>query len=224
TRENINASDILQQQLASALLAAQTKRTQLLLKYDPSYPLVKEADQEVAAVQAAIAEAKHTNFVNKETDRDPTYELLREDFVKTKSDLAAHKASLEATRRSVAELQAEMVQLGNQSLEVADLQRDVKANEQNYLLYLSKQEQERTSDALDRTLIENVAIAVPPSTPVLPVHGPIYAVALAFVIALVLSVAITYSADYMDPSFHSPSQVRDTLGIPVVVSIGRRSA
>lgn len=224
TKENVNASDILQQQLGSALLAAQTKRAQLLAKYDPSFPLVKEADQEVAAVQAAIAEAKDTNFVNKETDRDPTYELLREDLVKTKSDLAGHEASLEATRTSVAQLQAQMVQLGNQSLEVADLQRDIKANEQNYLLYLSKGEQEQTSDVLDRTRIENVAVAVPPSVPVLPVHGPLFSVALAFVMALVLSIAITYGADYIDPSFHSPGQVRDTLGIPVVVSIDRRSA
>ena len=38
-----------------------------------------------------------------------------------------------------------MVKLGSQSLQQADLQREAKANEQNYLLYLSKREQERTS-------------------------------------------------------------------------------
>jgi uncharacterized protein involved in exopolysaccharide biosynthesis len=117
-----------------------------------------------------------------------------------------------------------MVKLGNQSLQLADLQREAKANEQNYLLYLSKREQERTSDALDRTRIENVAIAVPPAMSVLPVHGPLYAVALAFGIALILSLFITYAADYLDPSFHSTNQVVDTLGIPVVVAINRRSA
>ncbi|HEX3472630.1 MAG TPA: Wzz/FepE/Etk N-terminal domain-containing protein [Silvibacterium sp.] len=224
TKEDTNASDILQQQLGSTLLAAQTKRTQLLLKYDPNFPLVKEADQEVAAAQAALDDAKRMNFVNQETDRDPTYEWLREDLVKAKSDFAAHQAGLAATRRSVAAIQDQMVQLGNQSLQVADLQRELKANEQNYLLYLSKQQQESTSDIFDKTRIENVAIAVPPSIPVLPVHSPLYMVALAFIISLVLSIAITYSVDYIDPSFHSPSQVEETLGIPVVVAINRRSA
>jgi len=224
TKEEVNASDILLQQLGSALLAARTKRAQLAMKYDPSYPMVKEADQEVAAVQAAIAEATNTSYVNKETDRDPTYELLREDFVKTRSDLAAHQAGLAATRRSAAELQAQMVQLGNQSLDVADLQREAKASEQNYLLYLSKSEQERTSDAFDRIRIENVAIAVPASMPVLPVHGPMFSVALAFIASFVLSIAITYAVDFLDPSFHSPGQVRETLGIPVVVAIDRRPA
>ena len=224
TKEEVNASDVLLQQLGSALLAAQTKRAQLAMKYDPNYPLVKEADQEVAAVQAAIAEAKNTSYVNKETDRDPTFELLREDLVKTRSDLAAHQAALAAARQSVAEIQAQMVQLGEQSLEVADLQREAKADEQNYLLYLSKSQQERTSDAFDRTRIENVAIAVPPSLPVLPVHGPLFLVALAGVASFVLSLAIAYCADFLDPSFHSPRHVEETLGIPVVVSIDRRSA
>jgi uncharacterized protein involved in exopolysaccharide biosynthesis len=224
TKEETNASNILLQELGSSLLAAQTKRTQLLLKYDPNYPLVKEANQEVAQIQAAIADAQKAHYVNQETDRDPTFELLREDLSKTRGDLAAHRASLLANKDSISDMQAEMVKLGNQSLQLADLQREAKANEQNYLLYLSKREQERTSDALDRTRIENVAIAVPPAMAVLPVHGPLYAVALAFGIALILSLCITYAADYLDPSFHSTNQVVDTLGIPVVVAINRRSA
>ena len=57
------------------MLAAQLKRTQLAMKYDPSYPLVQEADQEVAQTQAAIAEAEKAQYMNQTTDRDPTYEL-----------------------------------------------------------------------------------------------------------------------------------------------------
>jgi uncharacterized protein involved in exopolysaccharide biosynthesis len=224
TKEDTNAADILLQQLGSSLLAAQTKRTQLLLKYDPSYPLVQEANQEIVEIQAAIADAQKTRYVNQETDRDPTFELLRQDLSKTRGDLEAHRASLSANRGSITDMQAQMVKLGNQSLELADLQRDAKANEQSYLLYLSKREQERTSDALDRTRIENVAIAVPPAIAALPVHGPLYAVALAFGIAMLLSLVIAYSVDYLDPSFHSTGQVADTLGIPVVVAINRRSA
>jgi capsular polysaccharide biosynthesis protein len=69
-----------------------------------------------------------------------------------------------------------------------------------------------------------VAIAVPPAVPVLPVHGPLYLVVLALIISLVLSIVITYAVDYFDPSFHSPDQVREALGIPVVVSIDTRTA
>jgi uncharacterized protein involved in exopolysaccharide biosynthesis len=71
TLQQSNAADNLLQQLQANLLAAQLKRTQLAMKYDPSYPLVQEADQEVAATQAAIADAQKTQYQNVATDRDP---------------------------------------------------------------------------------------------------------------------------------------------------------
>jgi polysaccharide biosynthesis transport protein len=224
TKEETNASDILLQQLGATELAAETRRTQLLLKYDESYPLVKEADDELAEVRHAIAAAQQTHFVNEETDHDPTFEMLREDLAKTIVDLSAQHATLDATRESIATMQRQMVQLTDQSLQVADLQREAKANEANYLLYQSKQEQERASDALDQSRIENISIAVPPAIPALPVHGPLFNLAIAFGVALLLGLALAYGLDYLDPSFHSPQQVRDTLGIPTVVVMHRRSA
>ena len=61
TAQSSNAPAILLEQLGTALLAAETKRTQLLLKYDATYPLVKESDQEIAQAKAAIAEAQNTS-------------------------------------------------------------------------------------------------------------------------------------------------------------------
>jgi uncharacterized protein involved in exopolysaccharide biosynthesis len=224
TKRDTDSASLLLQNLGSSLLAAETKRTQLLLKYAPGYPLVEEADQEVAEAKAAIAEAERTPYVDEETDRDPTYELLREDLAKSESDLAAQQASLAANRHSIVSIQSQMVTLGSQSLQQADLEREAKADEQNYLLYLSKREQERTSDALDRTRIENVAIAVPPAIPALPAHGPMYILLIAFGMATTFSLAATYALDYLDPSFHNPAQVFDILGVPVVVAIPKRTA
>jgi uncharacterized protein involved in exopolysaccharide biosynthesis len=223
-KQETEVANLLLQNLGSTLLAAETKRTQLLLKYEPTYPLVREADQEVAEAKAAIAAAERAPYVNQTTDRDPTFEVLREDLAKNNSDLAGQRASLEANRRGISSIQSQMVTLGGQSLQLADLQRDAKANEQNYLLYLSKREQERTSDALDRTRIENVAIAVPPAIPVLPVHSATYILLIAFGLAVTLSLAAAYTINFLDPSFQTPAQVSDTLKIPVVVALPKRSA
>lgn len=224
TRQDTQAANLLLQNLGSSLLAAETKRTQLLLKYEPNYPLVQEADQEVAQAKAAIAEAEKNPYINQTTDRDPTFELLRENLAKDEADLAGQRASLEANRRGIEMMKAQMVKLGSQSLDEADLEREAKADEQNYLLYLSKREQERTSDALDRTRIENVAIAVPPAIPVLPTHSPAFILFVAFALATLVSFPMAYIVDYFDPSFHTPAQVIDTLGVPVVVAVPKRTA
>ncbi len=224
TLRSTSPADKLLEYLEPALLTAQTKRTQLALKYDSNYPLVREADQEVATAKAAIEEAEKTRYVTQATDPDPTYELLREDEAKSEADLAAQRANLSAVHRSIQSLQTQMADLGKKSLTEQDLLRDVKANEDNYLLYLSKREQERTSDALDKTRIANVAIAVPPDVPALPTHGFPIVVLFALAFATVLAIAIAYLVEYFDSSFHTPAQVIDMLGIPVVVAIPKKTA
>jgi uncharacterized protein involved in exopolysaccharide biosynthesis len=223
TLQSSATNDKLIGDLNTALLAAQTKRTQLVAKYDPNYPLVKEADQEIAQDKASLSDAVNMKYVTETTDRDPTYELLREDIAKTEGDLSAQTSTLIATKASIQNIQAEMVNLDQMSLAQQDLQREAKAAEGNYLLYLAKREQERTSDALDVTRIANVAIAVPPAIPVLPVSSWPFILLEGFGLALVLAVGAAYAADFLDPSFHTPSQIIDVLGIPVIVSIPMRS-
>jgi uncharacterized protein involved in exopolysaccharide biosynthesis len=224
TTRSTSAADLLLQNLNTALLAAQAKRTQLAMKYEPGYPLVQEAEREVDQAREAISAAEATRYVTETSDRDPTYELLREDQARAQSDAAAQRATATAAASSIASMKAEMVTLDKQALAQHDLQRDAKADEENYLLYLSKREQERTSDALDLKRIANVAIAVPPAIPVLPVFSWPQIVVIAFCAAFVLSIGAAYTIDYFDPSFHTPAQVVDMLGIPVVVAVAKKRA
>lgn len=224
TQQSTGPADRLLDSLQATLLAAQIKRTQLALKFDAHYPLVQEADQEIAAANAAIAKAEKTQYQTQTTDRDPTFELLRQDLAKTEADLAGSRAGLASVRQSIQSLQTRMGDLNQKSITQRDLLRDVKANEDNYLLYLSKREQERTADALDKTRIANVAIAVPPVVPALPAHGFLIVLLVAFAFAAALALAMAYIVDYFDPSFQTPAQVIDILGIPVVVAMPKKTA
>lgn len=219
-----NASDKLLQELGVDLLAAQVKRTQLLSKFEPSYPLVKEADQEIADTQAAITEAQDTRYVNQTTDVDPTFELLREDAAKTQADLAAQRATVIALKQGIRNMQLQMVDLDQKALKQADLLRDTKANEDNYLLYISKREQERASDALDQKRIANVAIAVPPAIPTLPLASLSTVVMVGFVLAIAASAGAAYAVEFLDSSFRTPGDVIDILGIQVVAAVPKHAA
>ena len=224
TSEVSNASYLLMQNLQTDLLAAQIKRSQLTMKYDASYPLVKEIDEEIAETKDAIAKADASKYVNRTTDRDPTYEYLREDEAKTEADLASQRATAAALVGSVHGIQMEMVKLDQQAVTQAGLLREAKADEGNYLLYLGKREQERTSDALDQKRIANVAIAVPATTPVLPKYSPLLVMLLGLIAAFVLAIGAAYIMEYIDPSFRTPQEVSDTLSIPVLATMPRRAA
>jgi len=218
------SANILLDQLQSTLLAAQLKRTQLLLKYEPSYPLVKEVDSEIAETKEAIAAAEQTKYINSSTDRDETFEYLRQDQAKTEADLASEEAKAYALQTSIHDIQSQMVDSDAKAVQQAALLREAKANEGNYLLYLTKREQERTSDALDDKRIANVSIAVPAEVPVLPAHSPISVMFAGFWIALLAAIGAGYLAELADPSFRSPSEIEEMLNVPVLASMPRRVA
>jgi uncharacterized protein involved in exopolysaccharide biosynthesis len=104
------------------------------------------------------------------------------------------------------------------------LTREVKANEANYLLYLSKREQERTSDALDERRIGNVAIAIPPMLPVLPAISPVLVLLIGVVLAGFVSTTVALVAEYLNPSLRTPAEVLEVLRIPVLASVPKQTA
>jgi uncharacterized protein involved in exopolysaccharide biosynthesis len=222
--EATDSAQVLMQQLQADLLAGEIKKSQLTMKYDPSYPLVQEADQEIAQTRAAVTSASKEQYVNQTTDRDPTFELMKQDVAKTQADLASHRATAAALETSIHTLQAQMLDLDQETIRLADLNREVKVNEANYLLYLSKREQERTSDALDEKRIANVSIAVPPIVPILPLVGPVLIVAVGVVLAIFMSAAAAFLAEYLDPSLRTPGEVTEVLRIPVLASVPKQSA
>jgi uncharacterized protein involved in exopolysaccharide biosynthesis len=224
TQQISNPANSLVQQLQSTLLLAQLKKTQLLAKYDESYPLVQEAEQEIAATEAAIAKAQDTQFVVQTTDRDPMHEFLREDLVKTQTDLISQRATATAIAQTIDRMNLQMVNFDAKAVKQAALLREAKVDEGNYLLYASKREQERTSDALDEKRIADVAIAVPPVVPVLPAYGPFLVIFIGLFASLFASVLSAFVADYLDPSFRTPKDVLDALNIQVLASVPRKAA
>jgi uncharacterized protein involved in exopolysaccharide biosynthesis len=220
--ESTDSAQSLMQQLQANLLAEEVKRTQLLMKYEPSYPFVQEVDQEIAETQAAIVSATKQQYINQTTDRDPTFELIREDIAKTQADLAFHQATAGALESSIGNLRMQMLDLDQKTMKQADLTREVNANQANYLLYLSKREQERTSDALDEKRIANVAIAVPPVLPILPWIGPMLIVACGVGLAAFISAGAAFLAEFLNPSMRTPAQVLEVLRIPVLASVPDR--
>lgn len=223
TIQQLGPADKLLEDLTEQLVAAKAKRAQLAVKFDAQYPLVREADDEIAQIQSAIEAGEKTKYLTAATDKDPTYEVIRQDLARTKADAASQLASVAALKSGIKDMQDQMVSLDAKALLQQDLLRDVKVNEDNYLLYQSKWQQQQTSDALDRTRISNVAIADPPEVPALPVYSLSTLLLIGFAASVVVSVVAAYLADYLDASFHTPAQVIDFLDIPVVVAVPKRA-
>ena len=215
-----NADDAtLLSQLRSNLLTLELKRTELLEKFEPSYRPVQEVEAQIAQTRAALAVAEKSQLHEETTDRDPTYEWVREELAKAKADLAGLQARAKATALTVRSYQENARSLEQKEIVQDDLIRTVKATEENYLLYLRKEEEARISDALDRRRILNVAIAEAATVPLLPSNHRSLTVLFGLLLAALTSVGLAFGSEYLDPTFRTPDEVRSFLNIPVLATM-----
>jgi len=212
------------QSLKSTLIGLQLKRTELLTKYQPTYPLVQEVDKQITEAQAAIAGEETKPIKEETTDRNQTYAWINEELAKAKADYSALLAKATATEASITKYEAMSHDLEQKGLTEQDLQRTVKADEENYLLYLRKREQARMSEALDRTRILNVSIAQQPVTPSMPSNSPWPMLFGGVFLAAVVSAGAVFAQDYFDPSFRTPTEVSSELNIPVLAAVPHGSS
>jgi uncharacterized protein involved in exopolysaccharide biosynthesis len=208
----------LMQNMKSTLLELELKRTDLLSKFEPTYRPVQEVEKQIAQTQAAIAAAEQAPLRDETTDLDPTYESLRAELVKAKTDLAATEAGAVATNSLIRSYQNRNQQMGRLQMLQQDIERTAKADEQNYMLYLGKAEEARISDALDRQRFSNVVVAEPAAVPFKPQARWALVMALGTFFASFASVALGFIADRWDPSFRTPEEVEAFLGSPVVAA------
>ena len=221
TLERTSDNPMLFEQLKSTLLTLELKRTELLTKFAPDYLPVREVEKQIAQTKTAIAAAEQAPVHEQTTDSDPTYAWLRAELAKNRTQLIALRARAQALAPVVETYRGKSRSLDENGSTQQDLVRAAKAAEENYLLYLQKQEEARIADALDRNRIVNVAIAEAAVVPALPAHSSAFILLLGVLLATLFSLGLAFGADYLDPSFRTPQELRNTLNIPVLAAVPR---
>lgn len=223
TQERTADNPMLLQQLKSTLLNLQLKHTELLTKFSPEYAPVREVEKQIQQAEAAISGAEQSPVREQTTDRDTTYAWMQEELAKNRTQLIALRARADALAPVVEAYQIRARNLNEQGTAQHDLMLASKSAEDNYLLYLQKQEEARISDALDRNRIVNVTISEAPTVPALPIRSPWVTFLLGTLLAAILSVAAAYTANYFDPSFRTPQDLFNTLNVPVLAAVPREA-
>ncbi|MGZ4733506.1 MAG: GumC family protein [Terriglobales bacterium] len=204
------------EKMKTRLLELQLKRAELLSRFEPSYRLVQEVEQEIAETRAAIAAEALTPVRDETTDKDPNYEWARMEMEKAQVQRDGLRARQSEAVAQVASLRQVAQQRQSDSVDQQGLILAAKAEEDNYLLYLHKREEARIGDALDERRILNVAIVEPPIAPALPVRSMFLYFLFAFGLATAFSVAVGFATEYFDPTIRTPGEAHVLLGAPVL--------
>ncbi len=212
----------LQEKLNSKLLELELRRTELLTKFQPSYRLVQELDQQIAQAKSAIEAEDLKPLRDELTEQNPEHEWASAERIKTQVEMQSLEERHSVARVQVARYHLAAQKLGENAVTQSDLEGKLKAAEDKYLLYANKREEARIGDALDENGILNVAIAEQPRVPALPAWPLLAATLSSIAAASVFSTAVVFAADYLDPSFRTAEEVIQFLGTPVLASLPAR--
>ncbi len=209
--------------LKSNLLDLQLKRIQLLTKFEPNHRLVQEVDEQIRQAETAIVAERLAPVKDETTDRDPHYEWAKSELELAQLQLKTLQAREAATATQEKAYQEAAKRLGEDAITQEDLISAKKASEENYLLYVKKQEEARMKDALDQRGFVNVAIAEQPVAPALPKWSAWMVLAVGLLVAGAAGTGAAFTADYLDPAFRSPEEVRAYLEAPLLASLPKKS-
>lgn len=205
--------------LKASLLDLQLKRADLLTKFEPAHPLVREVERQIALAQASIAAEDASPVREETTDKNPRYEWATAELQQAQVQWKALEARAVATGVQEAAYRTMTRQLGDDAVAQDDLLNSEKAAEENYLMYVKKEEDARMADALDRRGIVNVAIAEPPVAPALPAWSTWGVLMMGMAVAGAAGTGAAFTADYVDPAFRTPDDVLAYLNAPVLASL-----
>jgi uncharacterized protein involved in exopolysaccharide biosynthesis len=209
----------LMEQMKARLLDLQLNRTGLLSKFDPSYRMVQEIDQEIAETKASIAAEDQAPIRERTSDQDPDHEWAKAELLKTQVELNALGAHATAENILLAHYRVAASELGDRAIEQEQLLHDLKAAEDKYLLYLNKREEARIGDALDQGGILNVTIAEQATVPALAQLSGLGFGLIGLAGGGTLSITLAFVADYLNPAFRTPDEIIAYLGSPVLASL-----
>jgi uncharacterized protein involved in exopolysaccharide biosynthesis len=206
-------------EMKSKLLDLQLKRTELLAKFQPSYRVVQEIDQQIAETKTAIAAEGQAPVRDVTTQQDPNRDWTQAELVKNQVESRALEARSAAFGMVLSSYRTGAHQLGDLAIEQEELLRALRGAEEKYLLYVNKREEARIGDALDRGGILNVTIAEDPRVPALPIWSSWMFGAIGLLTGGTVSTGLAFAADYLATGFRTPEEVLVHLGSTVLASL-----
>jgi succinoglycan biosynthesis transport protein ExoP len=211
-------------QLKQALSNLELKRTEMLGRYAPTYRPIQDLDAQIAELKDSIAGEINTPLHDETKQANPVYQWAQQELAKTEAEVGMMKKRAVAATSISAQYQGKAQGLNQQSVIQQDLLREEKTQEENYLLYLHKLEEARSSEALDRGGIMNVVIAQHPVTPAFPARTRQYAALMTLLLCITCGVSSAFVVDLMFPSFRTADEVVRYLNAPVLACLVKGGA
>ena len=176
--------------------------------------------EEIKRVKQMIAEEEKKEQKVVVSGKSPIRQELEGDLLKAKARLDALRARQNNQNLQAADYRADLENLDRLEKELNELQRQVAINEANYRLYLTKFEEAKITENMDKQKIANVRViepAVPIMKPVKPKKR--LNVMIGAFLGLFAGVGLAFLSEFIHPVFRTREDIEQFLGLRVLATL-----
>ena len=176
--------------------------------------------EEIRRIKEMIAEEEKKEQKVVVSGKSPVRQSIESDLLKARARLKALKAREKNQKVQIATYGDQLKTLGGFEKQMNELERQVGINEANYRLYLTKFEEAKISENMDKQKIANVRViepAVPIMRPVKPKKR--LNVMIGGFLGLFAGVGLAFLIELIHPVFRTREDVDQFLDLPVLATL-----
>jgi hypothetical protein len=205
--------------LNSILADLENERVDLLTKYHPTDRRVQEVDAKIANIGEALKRTQQSKATEEQSDLNPIRQTVEADLQQLTFQSAGFQARQRSVAAQVSEYEVKLQELNQVTGQSEDLTRKIREDESSYDLYFKRREEARINRTLDNDKIANVRQVADPAIVVKSNRLVMLSIACSCIIGFLLIVGAGILAGLSSPRFHSPWELENAVGSPVLATI-----
>jgi uncharacterized protein involved in exopolysaccharide biosynthesis len=223
--ESTTISEAEKQESSSAqsqLLTFRLKEQELLGKYKEESQMVQDVRSQIRLLENHLASEKKAGSAGGRVQKNEVYQDVQKEIIKTKAELSSLQVTSASLKPQLESLDKEMQSFDLFDKKFRDLTRNVVTDEKNYQTSVSKLEEARVFDEMDRQKMSSVSViehAKVPLAPIKPKQGMAIFIAIGAGVGLGGGLASAYLLEMMKQSVATAQDVENRLALPVLATI-----
>ena len=200
------------------LLALRLREQEIVHKFKDQHPNVLGIRKEIKQAEAFLREVSNSKRVT--VGKNVLHQDIKREMIQTEAELRAQEAKVAVVTQQLAHMDTDLQALADKEKELRELQRELARSENNYQTYITKLEETRLVDEMDRQKIANIRVVQAATVPVEPVkpRKRLY-IALGVLFGAFAAVGLVFFSEYIGQGLSTPESVERRLGLPVLVTV-----
>ena len=218
--KEVDHNPVIISDLQNKLVELELQKKDLLTKYNETSRMVSNIEDRIRILRETLSKHESGPFGKSLFGVNSTFQNIKEDLLKNEVEFEALKARRDTQESQLKDYMAKIENMNHIETELARLEQKLELDRQNYRLYLSKLEESRISDAMDKEKIVSVSIlesATEPTDPTFPnIRLNLF---FAVIIGFFGGLCIALMAEYFDDCIDQVESLEKFLDVPVLGTI-----